>query len=180
VPRIPDAFSQTHYSDCLCRILHLNMAMESIYLSDWFQSHGVIVIVLLFLLQPTDVSFLHSLTQWQKTTWFSTQIMWKLILITCYCKLIIVFFTTGYPHQLRHFLSLLYFQFHPTLFPQLSNEDYLPFFQWTLRFSAQPTQPTRLLIAAKNFFHLLLIPAFASTLHLFQIVFVRFLLNTHM
>jgi hypothetical protein len=116
--------------------------MESIYLSDWFQSHGVIVVVLLLLLQPTDVSFLHSLTQWRKTTWFSTQIMWELIQITCYCKLIIVFFTTGYPHQLRHFLSLLYYQFHPALFPQLSNEVYLPFFQWTLRFSTPPNQPT--------------------------------------
>jgi len=29
-----DFFFQTHYSDGLCQIHHLNMTMESIYLSD--------------------------------------------------------------------------------------------------------------------------------------------------
>jgi hypothetical protein len=62
-------------------------------------------------------------------------------------------FHYGYPHKLTsivikqklpHFFpSLMYVQFHPALFvSQLSNEVYLPFFQWTLRFSAPPNPPT--------------------------------------
>ncbi len=90
-------------------------------------------------------------------------------LITCYCRLIIVFFTTGYPHQLRHFYLFCIFNSIQLYFPNhlmkfishFSNELF-----------GSPPHPTRLLIGAKVRFHLLLIPAFASTLHLFQPVFV--------